>query len=126
MPMIVRGERMSVFSEALELLGLAGGSARYRRGQESAMARTRQEQRELAETMRALPGRFADRLSVRTLQQVTVAAAAGRWEEAVEELIIALHVRAEMVTRAEREELSAVLEALNMPREHLDVLLLQG
>jgi hypothetical protein len=123
--MIVSGERMSVFNEALELLGLAGGSARYRR-QEFAMTRTRQEQRELAETMRTLPGRFADRLSARTLQQVTGAAAAGRWEEAVEALIIALQARTEMVTRAEREELCAVLEALNMPREHLDVLLLQG
>jgi hypothetical protein len=116
---------MSVFTEALELLGLAGGSTRYRR-QESGMATTRQEQRELAETMRALPGRFADRLSARTLQQVTGAAAAGQWEEAVEELIIALQTRAEMVTRAEREELCAVLEALNMSREHLDVLLLAG
>jgi hypothetical protein len=113
---------MSVLNEALELLGIAGGSTRYRR-QESGMTRTRQEQRELAETMRTLPGRFADRLPTRKLQQVTGAAAAGQWEEAVEKLITALRVRSEMITRAEREELCAVLEALNMPREHLDPLL---
>jgi hypothetical protein len=63
----------------------------------------RQEQRKLAETMRALPARFADRMSARTLQQITRAAAAGRWEEAVEALIVALQARAEMVTRAECE-----------------------
>jgi hypothetical protein len=113
---------MSVVSEALEFFGIAGGSTRYRR-QESGMTRTRQEHRELAATMRILPGRFADRLSTRKLRQVTDAAAAGQWEEAVEKLIAALHVRAAMITGTEREELCAVLEALNMPREHLDALL---
>jgi hypothetical protein len=116
---------MSVFNEALQLLGLAGRSTQHRR-RESGTAGTRQEQRELAETIRALPDRFADRLSARTLQEVTRAAAAGRWEEAVERLIIALQTRAEMVTSAEREEFCTVLEALSMPREHLDMLLLRG
>jgi hypothetical protein len=32
----------------------------------------------------------------------------------------------EMVTSAEREEFCTVLEALNMSREHLDMLLLRG
>jgi hypothetical protein len=116
---------MSVFNEALDFLGIAGGGTRYRR-QESGVIRTRQEQRQLAETMRTLPGRFADRLSTRRLQQVTRAAAAGQWEEAVEKLITALHARAEMITRAERDELCAVLEALNMPPERLHALLLFG
>jgi histone H3/H4 len=71
-------------------------------------ARTRQEQREFAATMRSLPGRYADRLSRGALERITGAAAAGRWQEAVEELIIALHARAESVTDAEHAELCAV------------------
>jgi hypothetical protein len=48
--------------------------------------------------MRTLPGRFADQLSARALDRTTAAAAAGRWEEAAEELIAALDARAEVVT----------------------------
>ena len=114
---------MNVLNEALELLGLAGGSNERPERNELAMARTRNEQRELAERMRRLPGRFADRLSARTLKQVTDAAAAGRWEQAVDELITALRVRAEAVTDRERAELHAVLEALSMPVERVDALL---
>lgn len=101
---------MSVLNEALQVLGLAPGAARYC-GPAPCASRPRQEQRELAATMRALPGRFADRLSASALERITGAAAAGRWEEAVDELITALHTRAEAVTDQERDELRAVLEA---------------
>jgi len=113
---------MSVLSEALQLLGLAGGANRYR-GPAPCTDRPRHEQRELAATMRRLPGRFADRLSACALEQVTSAAAAGRWAEAVDDLITALHARAEAVTDQERVELRAVLEALEMPAERADALL---
>jgi hypothetical protein len=113
---------MSVLNEALQFLGLAGGVARNR-GPAPCASRPRQEQRELAEAMRALPGRFADRLSASALERITGAAAGGRWEEAVEELITALHARAEAVTDQERDELHAACEAMNMDGERVDGLL---
>jgi hypothetical protein len=116
---------MSVLNEALQFLGLAGGAARYW-GPAPCASRPRQEQRELAATMRALPGRFADRLSASALERITGTAAAGRWEEAVDELITALCARAEAVTDQERDELRAVLEAMNMPGERVGGLLQRG
>jgi hypothetical protein len=81
--------------------------------------------RELAQTMRHLPGRYTGRIGPRTLQRVTSAAAAGQFERAVERLIRSLHVRAEPVTAGERDELRAVLEAMNMPDDRIDGLVLQ-
>lgn len=113
---------MNVLSEALEVLGLAGGSTYGQERTELSMARTRSEQRELADRMRRLPGMFADRISARTLEKVTDAASAGRWEQAVDDLILALHARSEPVTDQECIELHLVLEALCMPAERLDAL----
>jgi hypothetical protein len=111
---------LSVPQEALAYLGVAG-SYRYDRPSPGA-ALTRQEQRELAATMRALPGRFADRLSESALERVQVAAAEARWEQAVEDLITALSVRIAPVTADEREQLHAGLAAMNMACEQLDAL----
>jgi hypothetical protein len=115
---------MGVLNEALELLGLATGYNRHSR-LEAGTARTPQEQRELAATMRGLSSRFADRLSAGVLERITSAAAAGRWEEAVDELVTALYARAETLTAAEGEELGAVVAALNMPGELLTGLLIR-
>jgi hypothetical protein len=52
---------MSVLNEALEYLGMASGSNTYNGPHEVVMPRTRKEQRELAEAMRQLPHRLADR-----------------------------------------------------------------
>jgi len=112
-----------VLSEALEFLGLAGGAEAGANRSVRVQARTREEQRELAEAMRGLPGCFADRLSARAVEEVRSAAAAGRWEQAVDELIIALHARAEAITDQERGELCAVLAALDMPVERVEALL---
>jgi hypothetical protein len=115
------GVVMSVFNEALEFLGLTGDPApcdRY----ELRIARTRKEQRELAATMRRLPARFAGRLPARTIEQVHAAAGAGRWEEAVDELITALRTDDVAVTDAERAELRAVLVALDMSAHRIDCL----
>jgi hypothetical protein len=81
--------------------------------------------RELAQAMRHLPGRYTDRLGPRTLQRVTSAAAAGQFEKAVEQLIRSLRARAEPVTADERDELRAVLEAMNMPDDRIDGLAVQ-
>jgi thioredoxin-like negative regulator of GroEL len=111
---------MSVLHEALEFLGLAAGSGAPGDQCELGMARTRKKQRELAERMRRLPGRFGDRLSARTLAEVRRSAAAGQWEKALDKLITGLHARGEAVSVEEREELLAVLRALDMPRERVD------
>jgi hypothetical protein len=73
------------------------------------VSKTRAEQRELAEAMRRMPGCYAARLSARSIEEITATAAAGQWENAIDQLITALHARAEIITAAEREELSGVL-----------------
>jgi len=113
---------MNVLSEALELLGLAGGPMDGQERTELSMSRTRSEQRELADRMRRLPGLFADRIATRTLKKVADAASAGAWEQAVDDLILALHARGETVTDQERIELHLTLEALCMPAERVDAL----
>jgi hypothetical protein len=115
---------MSVLNEALTYLGILAGPHRYNRPG-TGTALTRQEQRELAARMRALPGRFVDRLSASALERISGAAAAGRWEQAVEELITALCARVAPVTATEHEELRAVLTSLNMAHEQLDALLVK-
>jgi hypothetical protein len=89
------------------------------------MPPTRKEQRDLAEAMRGLPGRYVDRISARTVDKITRYAAAGQWERAVHDLITALHARAEAVTTTEREDLLAVVNALNLPCQPLDSLQLR-
>lgn len=85
-------------------------------------ATSQMEHRELAQIMRRLPGRYADRLPKRTVNQIRTAAAAGRWERAVEMLITWLRRQAAPVTAPERDELRAVLEAMNMPSDLVDAL----
>lgn len=99
--------------EALEFLGIAAGPHQHPRP-DAGVAMTRQEQRELAVRMRVLPVRFAGRLSASARERVRSAAAAGRWEEAIDELLTALSARAAPVSTAERAELRAVLVALGM------------
>jgi hypothetical protein len=50
-----------VLNEALEFLGLTGDAIRQERPQ-TGLFMSRREHRELAETMRTLPGRFTDRM----------------------------------------------------------------
>jgi hypothetical protein len=73
--------------------------------------------------MRRMPGLYATRLSARAVEEITAAAAAGQWEKAIDQLITALHARAETITAGELEELRAVLKALNMPTECVGTLL---
>jgi hypothetical protein len=117
------GGWMSVLNEALEFLGLAAGSKTHNDSYELVMPRTRKEQRELADAMRELPDRFAGRVPAHVLEQIRVAAAAGQWERAVDELISALHARGEVTSDQEHEKLRAVLRALDMPGERLDALM---
>jgi hypothetical protein len=109
---------MSVLNEALEFLGLGGDSAPHER-YELRIVRTRKEQRELAATMRRLPGCFAGRISGRTVERIQASAAAGRWEQAIDELLTALHTHDAPVTGVERAELRAALVALDMSADRV-------
>src|SRR3954454_6146359 len=81
---------------------------------------TEQEHRELARTIRGLSERYRGRVAAHTLRQFSDAASAGRWESAIDQLIMALHARAEAVTSREREELRTILTAMNMPGNCVD------
>lgn len=114
---------MGLLNEALTLLGLTADWDASAGRHELSVPKTRAEQRELAEAIRRIPGRYGNRLSARAREQVTAAAGAGQWEEAIDHLITALRARAETITVGEGEELRDVLEALNMPADCLDALL---
>ncbi|WP_460335040.1 hypothetical protein [Actinoallomurus acanthiterrae] len=81
------------------------------------------QRRELADVMRGLPRRYADRLPTATLRQITGSAATGRWEQAVDQLITVLNRLGPGITSEERDELRALSVALNMPLARVDLLL---
>jgi hypothetical protein len=72
--------------------------------------------------MRGLPGRYTDRVPTNTLRQITGSAAAGQWEQAVDQLISVLDRLAPGITRQERDDLRALSSAMDMPAERVDVL----
>jgi hypothetical protein len=113
---------MGLLNEALAFLGLTADSCSSAGRHELTAPRTRAEQRGLAQAMRWLPRHYATRLSARTLEEITTAAATGQWETAIDQLITTLHARAETITDSEREELRAVMEVLNMSTDCLDTL----
>lgn len=113
---------MAVWEDVRWLVHLARGRRRYAI---TALAEP-EEIRALAQVMRRLPGRYADRLPPRILRRVGGAAAAGQWEHAVDRLLTALHARSTPVTVAECEELRAVLSALRMPTDRVDMLIVRG
>ncbi|MCW2889610.1 MAG: hypothetical protein QOE54_4349 [Streptosporangiaceae bacterium] len=117
---------MAVRGEALRLVRMLGGKAMlHRQYKINSVRPTRTESQKLAEAMRRLPGHYADRLAPRALRRITVAAAAGQWERAVDQLITALRFGSAPVTAGERDELRAVLTALGMPGERVDALTAQ-
>lgn len=117
---------MGVTDQMLRLLGLTGPphpiplpgppptAVQGRAGQ------GRDGQRELADAMRRLPECFRDRLPASMVQRVVGAAASGRWETAVDQLVMALYMRGAPVSAAERAELRDVLAALGVPAHRLD------
>lgn len=113
---------MAVWQDARWLGRLARERLRGQRRYAIAGAPTPEEGRELAEVMRRLPGRYAGRLTPRTLRGIRGAAAAGQWEQALDRLLTALRARSAPVTAGEREELRTVLAALQMPTERVDSL----
>jgi thioredoxin-like negative regulator of GroEL len=102
---------------------ITGGSAAWQDNrQATGLAPTHKEHRDLAEAMRRLPGRYAGRLPAATVDQVTAAAATGRWEQALDQLIGSLTACTEPITTTEREQLETLLTAMHMRDDRLDSL----
>jgi hypothetical protein len=110
-------EAMGVVDQVLRMLGLADPP---QPGTPSAGRLCVAENQELAERLRRLPGRFSDRLPASVLRRITGSAACGRWEKAIDQLVMALYVRDAPVTATERQELRTVLRALDLPAHRLD------
>jgi hypothetical protein len=114
---------LAVWTTALWVVRRTGDrmTRRWRYQIESTPTTPRQ-RRELAGMMRGLPGRYTDRVPTNTLRQITGSAAAGQWEQAVDQLISVLDRLAPGITRQERDDLRALSSAMDMPAERVDVL----
>lgn len=73
------------------------------------------DQYELAERAYKLPQRFADRLNQADLATVREYAEVGEWGEEIDLLLACLSAAQRSVTAAERGELVALLEAMDLP-----------
>ena len=81
---------------------------------------------EVAQRASALPARFAKRVTPHTLESIQLMEEGGEYEELTIELAASLAAHNTPVTAAERDELLALLEAMNMPTDPIDKLNVQG
>lgn len=72
---------------------------------------------EIAQRASSLPGRFADRIPSRTLESIELMDGGGEYGELTIELAASLAAHHVPVTAAERDELLALLEAMDMPTD---------
>jgi hypothetical protein len=81
---------------------------------------------EIAERASALPARFAARVSPDTLESIQLMEEGGEYGELTIELAASLAADHTPVTAAERDELLALLEAMDMPTDPISKLNVQG
>ena len=81
---------------------------------------------EVAQRASALPARFAERVSPSTLESIQLMEEGGEYEELTIELAASLAAHNTPVTAAERDELLALLEAMEMPTDPIEQLNVQG
>ena len=81
---------------------------------------------EIIETAEALPDRFASRVTESTLWSIKRMRDGGEYGELTIELAAALAAHHTPVTAAERDELLALLEAMDMPTDPIAELNVQG
>ncbi len=81
---------------------------------------------EVARLASALPTRFADRVPPRTLKSIELMDEGGEYGELTIELAASLAAHNVPVTAAERDELLALLEAMEMPTDPIGKLNVQG
>ncbi len=81
---------------------------------------------EIIERAEALPDRFADRLTESALWSIKRMRGGGEYGLLTIELAASLAVHNTPVTPEERDELRALLEAMNMPTDPIEQLNVQG
>jgi len=81
---------------------------------------------EIARRASSLPRKFADRIPPRTLEIIELMDGGGEYGELTVELAAALAAQHAPVTAAERDELLALLEAMDMPTDPIAELNVQG
>jgi hypothetical protein len=81
---------------------------------------------EIAQRASSLPRRFADRIPSRTREIIELMEGGGEYGELTIELAASLAAHHTPVTAAERDELLALLEAMDMPTDPIAQLNVQG
>lgn len=81
---------------------------------------------EIIEKAEALPDQFADRVTESTLWSIKRMRGGGEYGEMTIELAASLAANHTPVTAAERDELLALLEAMDMPTDPIGELNVQG
>ena len=81
---------------------------------------------EIIEKAEALPDRYADRLTENALWSIKRMRGGGEYGELTIELAASLAAHHTPVTAAERDELRALLEAMDMPTDPIAELNVQG
>jgi hypothetical protein len=81
---------------------------------------------EIARKASSLPQRFADRIPRHTLEIIELMDGGGEYGELTIELAASLAAHNTPVTPEERDELLALLEAMNMPTDPIGQLNVQG
>jgi len=81
---------------------------------------------EIIERAETLPERFADRVTESTLWSIRRMRGGGEYGELTIELAASLAAHNTPVTPEERDELRALLEAMNMPTDPIEQLNVQG
>jgi hypothetical protein len=81
---------------------------------------------EVARRASALPARFADRVPPDTLESIQLMDEGGEYGELTIELAASLAAHNAPVTAAERDELLALLEAMDMPTDPIGKLNVRG
>jgi hypothetical protein len=81
---------------------------------------------EVIERAETLPERFADRVSESTLWSIKRMRGGGEYGELTIELAASLAANGTPVTPDERDELRALLEAMNMPTDPIEQLNVQA
>jgi hypothetical protein len=84
------------------------------------------DEHEIARRASTLPDRFADRIPPHTLEIIELMNGGGEYGELTIELAASLAAHNTPVTAAERDELLALLEAMDMPTDPIDKLNVQG
>ncbi len=84
------------------------------------------DENEIARRASSLPRRFADRIPVRTREIIELMEGGGEYGELTIELAASLAAHHAPVTAEERDELLALLEAMQMPTDPIADLNVQG